>query len=256
MIHELLPATAHSGGEQIKLRGTATDPEDGTLSAAASPGGSTSDHQDRRHHLPQDSAAAHRRVHGAHHGKVADAWFRIHLRVRNGDGYDTTVPRGGSATTADITLASDVPGIKLCLDQPVGAPYTTTGVTGVVRALGAPSPQSLMAGPTGSCCCMVGVSHSVSTPAAATTYTASYRQLLVPGGPVFPHPGAGGGPGSGGGPDRLELDDFRIARRAFVVQGSIRYNGSPAGERRGSPSSASTWSLVLEGRGVGGGQAA
>ena len=240
VIHEPVAGTAYSGGEQISFRGTASDPEDGTLSSSRFTWWVDFHHEDHVHpHLPEDSGSRTGEFAAPTAGEVsADVWFRIYLRVRDGDGLTHTTYRDVVPRTADITLASDVPGIKLVLDgQPVGAPYTTTGVTGVVRNLGAPSPQTVdgrtyefVSWSDGG-----GASHSVSTPAAATTYTASYRQLLVPGGPVFPDPGAGGGPG-GALEDliRPELDDFRIARRAFVVgEGtSFRYTLSePASVR-------------------------
>ena len=79
-------------------------------------------------HLPEDSGSRTGEFTAPTTGEVSPtSGSAIYLRVRDGDGLTHTTYRDVVPRTADITLASDVPGIKLVLDgQPVGAPYTTT----------------------------------------------------------------------------------------------------------------------------------
>jgi hypothetical protein len=107
----------------------------------------------------------------------ANVWYRIRLTVRDSGGLTQTVERDVRPRTVQITLASNPSGRGLTLDgQPVTAPTTVTGVVGIIRTIGAPSPQS--AGGTtytfqswsdgGS------ATHDITTPSANTTYTATF----------------------------------------------------------------------------------
>ena len=76
-----------------------------------------------------------------------------------------------------MTLASSPSGLSLTLDgQPVVAPFTFTGVVGIQRSLGAPSSQT--SGPKtydfASWSDAGAQTHTISTPASSTTFTAVY----------------------------------------------------------------------------------
>ena len=87
-----------------------------------------------------------------------------------------------------MTFATNVPGLQLELDgQPFTAPQTHTGVVGVQREIGAPSPQVV----GGRIYLFQGWSdggaatHAIATPAADRTYVARFRELIpLPGGPA------------------------------------------------------------------------
>ena len=70
-------------------------------------------------------------------------WYRIHLTVRDSGGlthetWNDLVPR-----KAAISLATSPSGLQLTLDgQPVTTPFSTQGVVGIRRTLGAVSPQA------------------------------------------------------------------------------------------------------------------
>jgi hypothetical protein len=79
---------------------------------------------------------------------------------------------------ATIRLASNIPGIKLTLDgQPLAAPAGVLAVAGMTRTLGAAATQTI----NGKTYRFVSwsdggaASHSITMPAADTTYTAQYR---------------------------------------------------------------------------------
>jgi hypothetical protein len=108
----------------------------------------------------------------------SEVWYRIHLTVTDSGGLTHSTWRDVRPRTADITLATDVAGTNLVLDgQPVQAPFSFTGVTGIARTIGAPSPQSV-GGTTyefESWSDGGAATHGITTPAGATTYTARFR---------------------------------------------------------------------------------
>ena len=108
-----------------------------------------------------------------------DVWYRIHLTVRDSGGLTTTVFRDVQPRKVQLTFATSPAGLSLRLDgQPRATPFTVTGVVGVQRTLEAPSPQTI----GGKTYVFVswsdggGSSHTISTPASSTTYTATFRK--------------------------------------------------------------------------------
>ena len=75
--------------------------------------------------------------------RPADVFYRIHLRVVDSDGLTHEVTRDVQPVTANVTLATNVPGLQLSLDGvPVAAPTSFAGVAGVTRVIGAPASTS------------------------------------------------------------------------------------------------------------------
>jgi hypothetical protein len=79
----------------------------------------------------------------------------------------------------EVTLTSTPAGARLTLDgQPVVAPFTFTGVVGMVRSIGTTTPQAIAStnyefrgwSDHGS------LTHTITTPAANTTFTALFRK--------------------------------------------------------------------------------
>ena len=110
-------------------------------------------------------------------------WYRIHLTVTDSGGLSSSTFRDVRPRTAQITLATSPSGLQLLLDgQPITAPYSFTGVVGMERSArgrlaadrrddqwqfqswsnGGPRVQT------------------ISTPAANTTYTATYSSTAPP----------------------------------------------------------------------------
>jgi glucose/arabinose dehydrogenase len=167
-------------GDTVNYSGSATDPEDGVLSAAAFTwsvdyftGGvptqvvpPTSGSMTGQFTIPTMSAYT-----------APDVFYRIHLVVHDTNNATTEVTRDLMPNLVDVTLASNPAGAQLTLDGVVqSAPYTFTGVTGLTRSIGA-SPAATIGG------LAYGFSawsdagalvHNLSTPGANTTYTANY----------------------------------------------------------------------------------
>jgi glucose/arabinose dehydrogenase len=180
----------YAAGDTIAYAGSATDPEDGALSGARFTWQVDFHHADHVHPFLQPasgSTSGSFTVPTTGH-TAADVWYRITVTARDSGGLETTTYRDVLPRTAQVTLATGVPGLRLELDgQPFTAPQTFTGVTGIERQIAAPSPQ------------VVGAriyvfdgwsdggaaTHTIATPAADTTYTARFRPLLpLPGGGV------------------------------------------------------------------------
>ena len=174
--------TLYSGGSVINFAGTATDPEDGTLAAGAFTWLVEFHHDDHAHPFlgPISNAKAGSFTVPRAGELSANVWYRIHLTVRDSKGLTHTTSRDVKPVKATITLASNVPGLKLALDgSPVTALKTVTGVAGITRSLGAPATQSL----NGTMYEFVSWSdggartHNVSFPTSNKTYTANFRAV-------------------------------------------------------------------------------
>jgi glucose/arabinose dehydrogenase len=176
------PATGTKfiAGQPVNFAGSATDPEDGTLSTdkltfsvSYFTGGL------ERPNTPE----AH-----IDHGSftpatitpylLTEVFYRIYLTATDSGGLNTTTFVDVQPTLTQFTVTSNVPGIGLTLDGvPVTAPHTVDAVAGLDRPIGAPASQVL----NGVTYDFVGwsdggaASHTVSTPVAPTTYTATYQ---------------------------------------------------------------------------------
>jgi glucose/arabinose dehydrogenase len=181
--------TLYSGGMTINFAGTGTDPEDGTLPASAFTWRVDFHHDTHLHPFLNGS--------GSRSGSFiipttnetsANVWYRIHLEVRDSTGQIGSTFRDVLPRKSMITLATSPAGLQLTLDgQPTGA-TTFEGVVGIQRTIGAAATQTLggvsyefVSWSDGG-----AATHNISTPASATTYTATYRQATtcaMPGAP-------------------------------------------------------------------------
>jgi glucose/arabinose dehydrogenase len=175
----------YSAGETIAYAGTGSDPEDGSLAGASFTWRVDFHHETHVHpFIPDTSGSQGGSFVVPSTGHTApDVWYRIHLTVRDSGGLTHTTFRDVLPRTAAITLTASVPGLQLTLDsQPVSTPHTVTGVVGMERTLGAPSPQTV-GGTTYEFISWSdggAQSHTISTPVANTTYTATYRAVSGP----------------------------------------------------------------------------
>ena len=172
--------TLYSGAMVINYAGTATDPEDGTLAASAFTWRVDFHHDTHAH--PFIAATT-----GARSGSFtipttgetsANVWYRIFLTVRDSAGVQHTSQRDILPRTSRITLATNPAGRQLKLDgQPVATPLSFDSVVGIVRRIEAPTPQTAGATTYEFVSWSDGraASHDISTPATATTYTATFR---------------------------------------------------------------------------------
>jgi hypothetical protein len=183
----VLPAvgTTFAGGTLINYSGTGTDPEDGTLPASAFSWRVDFHHDTHIHPFLPDTA-------GAKSGSFvipttgetsANVWYRIHLTVTDSRGLTQESVRDVLPRTVQITMATNPPGLQLTLDgQPLTSPLTFTGVVGMMRNLGASTPQTL----NGTVWEFFNWSNGgaaiqdVATPAVNTTFTATFRLACPP----------------------------------------------------------------------------
>jgi hypothetical protein len=171
--------TLYTAGQTFTYAGDATDVEDGTLPASAFTW-RVDFHHDTHFHpfIPNTTGSKTGTFTIPTTGETSsNVWYRIHLIVVDSFGLTNEVISDILPRKANVTLATDPPGLKLMLDgTPVTAPFTFTEVAGIVRGLGAPSPQ-VAGGATWvfSAWSDGGAqSHAISTPLANTTYTARF----------------------------------------------------------------------------------
>jgi glucose/arabinose dehydrogenase len=172
--------TTYSGGMVIAYAGTGTDPEDGTLPASAFTWRVDFQHDTHTHPFIAPTS-------GAKSGSFtiptigetsANVWYRIYLTVQDSAGATHTVQRDILPRKARLTLATNPSGLQLNLDgQPVTTPLAFDSVVGIVRTIEATTPQTSGGSSYAFTSWSDGgaVSHTISTPASATTYTAAYQ---------------------------------------------------------------------------------
>ena len=177
--------TLYSGNSVINYAGSATDPEDGTLPASAFTW-RVDFHHDAHSHpfIPSTSGATSGSFTVPTTGHTeTNVWYRIFLTVRDSGGLTHTSFRDVTPRVVNLTLATNPAGLQVRLDgQPMATPLTFGSVVGIIRALDAPLTQTtggttyeFVSWSDGG-----AASHNISTPSAATTYTATYR-VATPG---------------------------------------------------------------------------
>jgi glucose/arabinose dehydrogenase len=185
----------YAAGTALSYAGTGTDAEDGTLPASAFTWEIVFHHDTHTHPFvpPTTGATSGSVVIPTRNETSANVFYRVHLTVVDSTGLTATTFRDVVPRTVTLTLATSPPGLQLTLDgQPVTTPVSVTGVVGIIRTLGAPSPQ--MAG--GSTYTFSGwsdggaASHELTTPSASATYTATFAgtstgAVIPPGGGVI-----------------------------------------------------------------------
>ena len=177
--------TLYSGNSVINYAGSATDPEDGTLPASAFTW-RVDFHHDAHSHpfIPSTSGATSGSFTVPTTGHTeTNVWYRIFLTVRDSGGLTHTSFRDVTPRVVNLTLATNPAGLQVRLDgQPMATPLTFGSVVGIIRALDAPLTQTsggttyeFVSWSDGG-----AATHNISTPSAATTYTATYR-VATPG---------------------------------------------------------------------------
>jgi glucose/arabinose dehydrogenase len=172
--------TLYRGGETFTYSGTGSDPEDGNLPPSAFTWQIDFHHASHTHpFLAPTSGATGGTFTIPTSGETADdVFYRLYLTVRDSAGLTHTVFHDVVPRKATITLQTVPAGLQLTLDgQPVTAPHSVVGVVGITRTLGVVSPQTV--GGTSytfqSWSDGGAATHTISTPAANTTYTATFQ---------------------------------------------------------------------------------
>ncbi len=178
--------TLYSGGQTFTYSGTGTDPEDGTLAASRFTWRVDFHHDTHSHpFIAATSGSTSGSFTIATTGEMAaNVWYRIHLTVQDMLGLTHSSFRDILPKKVDITLQSNAVGAQLKLDgQPVTAPYTFQGVVGLIRSIEA-VPSNFVSWSDGG-----AKSHTISTPASNTTYTATFGSGSGTGSNLLVNPG-------------------------------------------------------------------
>ena len=107
----------------------------------------------------------------------SNVYYRIILTVKDSAGLTRTVTRDILPRKADMTFATTPAGLQITLDgEQRVTPFTVTGVVGIIRAIAAPSPQTLngLSYVFQSWSDGGARSHEIRTPSMSTTYTANF----------------------------------------------------------------------------------
>lgn len=209
--------TQYRGGQTFTFSGSATDPEDGALPAAAFTWRVDFHHDDHTHpHMLPTSGITSGTFTIADRGEAsANVFYRVILTVTDSDQLTDTTFVDVRPRTSVVKLASNIPNAQLTLDGvPVTAPHTFTGVEGIIRTIGVVSPQ-VSGGQTyqfSSWSDSGAQTHEIITPTDDTTYTTTLNL---------------------GGQSALFQDDFESARGwtptpgANTATGGLWQRGDP-----------------------------
>jgi len=180
----LTPAknTLYTAGTSISFSGLGTDPEQGDLLASAFSWQINFHHDTHFHDEPPVTGVKQSSFVIPTLGETSDnVWYRIILTVRDAQGLAGKDSVDVYPRKANITLATEPPGLQVTMDgQPFASPKTVVSVQGILRNIGVVSPQqfenkeykfeSWKHG---------GASeHTIATPSTNTTYTAVFSLVL------------------------------------------------------------------------------
>ncbi|HEY0711792.1 MAG TPA: PA14 domain-containing protein, partial [Polyangia bacterium] len=175
----------YAAGETINYAGSGQDAEDGTLPASSFTWEVVFHHDTHTHpFVPPTSGASAGSFTIPTLGETsANVWYRIHLRVRDSAGLVGSTSVDVRPRVANLTLQTNPPGLEVTLDgQVVGAGTATPSVVGMVRTIGAPSPQTVGGRRYEFASWSDGgaASHDVTTPATDTTLVATFNEVAQP----------------------------------------------------------------------------
>lgn len=142
----LLPVegTLYSAGNVIAYEGRGTDAEDGMLPDSAFTWRVDFHHDSHLHpFVPSTRGVRSGKFTVPERGETAaNVWYRIHLRVEDSSGAAHELFRDVRPRQVKLRMSTEPTGLQLTLDgQPQPTPLEEETVAGVVRALGAVSPQ-------------------------------------------------------------------------------------------------------------------
>jgi glucose/arabinose dehydrogenase len=240
LISSPAPGATFRGGQTIVFYGSATDPEDGRLATSKLTWWAELHHDTHVHpfvpETPGRSGSATIPTRGETSSNI---FYRFFLRAIDSRGQAALTWSDVLPQKSQVTLTTQPTGLKLTLDgQPITAPLTFTGVVGMERDLAAANQNAngrkyqFTSWSDGG-----AATHTISTPASNTTYTANFIDV----GPVTNQPPtvslSAAATGVRGKPMTLTASaadsDGTIAKVEFFD------GGSKLGEDTGSPYSFS-----------------
>ena len=175
---------SYRGGQVFTFSGTASDPEQGPLPASAFTWQVDFHHDDHSHpHVPATSGSSTGSFTIANRGETsANVFYRLILTVRDSSGLTHSSFVDLRPLTSVIRLESNIASAQLTLDgAPVTAPISVTGVEGIIRTIGAVTPQTSGSSTHDFVSWSDGgaVTHEITTPTDDTTYTALFQPAVA-----------------------------------------------------------------------------
>ncbi len=185
-----LQNSPYNAGDIISFSGTGTDAEDGALPESAYRWTIEFRHADHVHPFRDNIIGSGGTVtipRGA--DNIDTTWYRLILTVTDSSGLSSSRSVDIKPRLVTLNIVANNPDAVFTVDGiPKRGSFTETAVVGVERVLDAPSPQY---GPDG------GIifdswsdgqpqSHTITTPAANTTYTVNFDQFITPPAPWTP----------------------------------------------------------------------
>ena len=221
--------TPYRGGQVFTFAGTGSDPEDGTLPPSAFTWRVDFHHDDHSHpHVPPTSGVTTGSFTIANRGETAaNVFYRVILTVRDSTGLTHTSSIDVQPLTSAVRIESSVPNAQLTLDgMPINAPFSFTGVEGIIRTLGVVTPQTSGGTTFNFVSWSDGgqATHEIVTPDNDTTFTALFQSTTTT--------------------TTLFSDDFEAARGWTLVSGA---NTATTGRwALGDPQATSSGGVTLQ----------
>jgi glucose/arabinose dehydrogenase len=220
--------TSYRGGQVFTFAGTASDPEDGALPASAFTWRVDFHHDDHSHpHLAPTSGVTTGSFTIATRGETsANVFYRLILTVRDSSGLTHTSSVDVRPLTSVVRIESNIANAQLTLDgAPITAPFSFTGVEGIIRTLGVVTPQTsggttydFVSWSDGG-----AATHEIATPTDDTTFTALFQPATT---------------------TVVASDDFEQARGWTLTSGA---NPATTGRwQRGDPQATSSNGVTLQ----------
>jgi len=175
-----IEGTTFGGGQTLTVAVSATDPEDGTLGGASLVWWAELHHDTHTHPFVPQTTGSGGTVAIPTRGETSDnIFYRFHLRATDSAGQSTEITRDVLPRKSHVTLVTVPAGLALTLDgQPVTGGVAFTGVVGIERDLGAADQAfggrryRFTSWSDGG-----AASHTLTTPAADTTLTATFTDI-------------------------------------------------------------------------------
>lgn len=175
----------YNGGQAITYAATAADPEDGTLAAAAFSWSIVFHHAAHVHPFltpPPGQMSGTFTTAAAGHLET-DVWYRVTVTVTDSAGLTATSSVDILPNLVALTLQTNPPGLQVTYGgQPQTAPFVFQANVGGEVPIGAVTPQTLGANAYtfASWSDAGAAAHTITAPAGATTYTATFTQPPAP----------------------------------------------------------------------------
>ena len=144
--------STYGGGDQITIRGTASDVEDGTLGNSSLSWEVRLNHDDHDHGFTGEISGTNQITIQIPRNEETsgNVWYTVYLTATDSDGASTTTTQRINPRQIDFLLNTSPRGGVINLDgPPVPTPFSTVGVEGIERTVRASLTQEIAGTPSG-----------------------------------------------------------------------------------------------------------